>query len=95
MTRLFVILPAVLLAGGCIQTLPDGSIAAAPGTAALTQGGGLDSAGQVPPDWVVARDSTGRPVSWSSDPHLRSSLQRDPCQLVATAVQNGCTTIGN
>jgi hypothetical protein len=26
------------LAGGCLQTLPDGSIAAAPGTAALLMG---------------------------------------------------------
>ena len=29
---------AASLAGGCLQTLPDGSIAAAPGTAALLMG---------------------------------------------------------
>jgi hypothetical protein len=71
---------AALPAAGCIQTLPDGSVAAAPQTSSLFGPGGSFASDAPPPQHLV-RDG-GRVISADPDPHIRSALHRDPCSTI-------------
>jgi hypothetical protein len=79
---LFAVVVAALPAAGCIQTLPDGSIAAAPGTAALLSPQGGAFASDAPPPAHQVRDGSGRMISADPDPHVRSAIARAPCEAI-------------
>jgi hypothetical protein len=81
MKRLLIVAAvAALPAAGCIQTMPDGSIAAAPQTSSLFGPGG-SFASEAPPPQHQVRDG-GRLISADPDPHIRSALHRDPCSTI-------------
>jgi len=79
---LFAVVVAALPAAGCIQTLPDGSIAAAPGTAALLSPQGGAFANDAPPPAHQVRDGAGRMISADPDPHIRTAVLRVPCEAI-------------
>jgi len=70
------------IAGGCIQTLPDGSVVAMPATGPLAGRGPIDQESGPAPGHVAAVDRYGRVASADPDIHIRSSLRRDPCQTI-------------
>ena len=78
----FVVLVAVaaLPAAGCIQSMPDGSIAAAPQTSSLFGPGGSFASDAPPPQHLV-RDGA-RTISADPDPHIRTALHRDQCSTI-------------
>lgn len=71
---------AALPAAGCIQTMPDGSIAAAQQTSSLFGPGG-SFASEAPPPQHQVRDG-GRMISADPDAHIRTALHRDQCSAI-------------
>jgi hypothetical protein len=80
----FVLIVAVaaLPAAGCIQSMPDGSIAAAPQTSSLFGPGGSFASEAPPPQHQVV--DGGRVISADPDVHIRSALYRDRCAAIGT-----------
>jgi hypothetical protein len=76
-----IVTAAAIFVGGCIQTLPDGTVVATP-NAAMTTGGLLTQDSGPAPQHVVARDRDGR-TSADPDANIRVSLRRDQCQIIS------------
>jgi hypothetical protein len=71
------------IAGGCIQTLPDGSVVATPTSGSpLAARSPLDSESGPAPGHVASVDRYGRVSAADPDVNIRSSLRRDPCQAL-------------
>lgn len=84
---LLVAVAAALPAAGCIQTLPDGSVAVAPQTSSLLG----QPAGDLPPPQHQVR-SGNRVIGADPDIHIRAALLRDRCQSVV--VEEPCADAG-
>jgi hypothetical protein len=82
-SSLVVALFIAAVAGGCIQTLPDGSVVATPTSGGpLAARGPLDGESGPAPGHVAFMDHYGRVGAADPDVHIRSSLRRDPCQTI-------------
>jgi len=93
-TSIVVALFIAAAAGGCIQTLPDGSVVATPTSGGpLATRGPLDGESGPAPQHVAAIDRYGRVAAADPDVHIRSSLRRDPCQTILP--DGGCAGGGS
>jgi hypothetical protein len=82
---LLVAVTAALPAAGCIQTLPDGSVAATPQTSSLLG----QPSGDLPPAPHQIREGN-RVVAADPDQTIRAELMRDRCQTFGSDKAVAC-----